>query len=135
MGDDENPLPLPRFFRIGKNGGAQRHYLHTLSAWASPRRFDWAGRPIPTSEPIQVSQNRLRPNSEFSSNFANFILKILENLKFLANIPKISFKNRDFRGTFPRNFEPRGRVSPLPRGDAHAYHTSFSPKVGQRMSH
>ena len=30
---------------------------------------------------IQVSQNHLHPNSDFSSEFENFVLEILKNLK------------------------------------------------------
>ena len=36
------------------------------------------------------------PNSDFSSDFAHFILEISEDLKEIANIKKVFFKNRDF---------------------------------------
>ena len=69
-----------------------------LCSGASQRSFDgggggadsdWKGR-------IQVSRNHLPPNSDFSSDFAHFILEISEDLKEIANIKKIFFKNRDF---------------------------------------
>ena len=41
---------------------------------------------------IQVSQNHLLPNSDFSSGFGHFILDILENLTILTKIQKIFFK-------------------------------------------
>ena len=50
---------------------------------------DWKGR-------IQVSRNHLPPSSDFSSDFAHFILEISEDLKEIANIKKVFFKNRDF---------------------------------------
>ena len=72
---------------------------------------------------IQVSQNHLPPNSDFSSDFAQFILEILENPKLLAKIR--FFLNRDFwgEGHHSQNFEPGGHVPrnpPPPGGAAHA---------------
>ena len=56
---------------------------------------DWEG------ERIQVNQNHLPPNSDFSSDFGHFILGTLENLKVLTNIQKLVFKNREFWGGYP----------------------------------
>ena len=57
---------------------------------------------------IQVNENHLPPNSDFSSDFGHIILEISENLKILTNKLKIFTKNRDFWGISPRNFEPGG---------------------------
>ena len=74
---------------------------------------------------IQVSQNHLPPNSDFSSDFAHFISEIPENPNFSVNIQKIFLKNRDFwRGASPRNSEPGGHVPHPPGGDAHDEHCS-----------
>ena len=48
---------------------------------ASPRSFDWVGDGFRLGGRIQVSQNHLSQNSDFSSDFARFILKLLEELK------------------------------------------------------
>ena len=53
-----------------------------------------------------MNQNHLPQNSDFSSDFAYLFLRILENSKVFANIPKISLKNAISRGSSPRNFEP-----------------------------
>ena len=47
-------------------------------AVAPPRSFDWGGRTL-------VRQTHLPPNSDFSSDFGHFILKIWKNLKFLVS--------------------------------------------------
>ena len=52
------------------------------------------------------------PNSDFSSDFAHFILEVLENPKVLAKIPKIFFKTRDFWGDIPPEFRTGGDTSP-----------------------
>ena len=86
-------------------------------AWpgASPRIFDWGDKSWPGGR-IQVSQNHLLPNSDFSFDFAHFILERMENPKVLANIPKkIPYKPRFLGRTSPRNFEPGGHVPRIPR--------------------
>ena len=82
---------------------------------------DWGGQ-------IQVSQNYLPPNSYFSSDFAQFILEILKNLKILVYIQKFFSKNRYFWGTSPRILN-RGRHTrpPIPpvattMNSSHAVH-------------
>ena len=83
-------------------------------AGASPRKswLGWGGR-------IQVSQNHLPPNSDFSSDFAYFILDILENPKVLAKIPKIVFKKPWFQGeTSPVISNRGGHVPRIPPGGA-----------------
>ena len=71
---------------------------------------------------IPVIQNLLPPYSDFSSNLAHFILKILENMKILANIQKILFNSRDFWGYHLPEFRTGGHVPRItsPRGVAHA---------------
>ena len=59
---------------------------------------------------IQASQSHLSPNSDFSSDFAHFILEILKNLKISVYIQNFSLKIVISGGTFPRNSEPGGRV-------------------------
>ena len=44
------------------------------------------GGPIPTGGQIQVSQNPLPLNSDFSSDFGHLILEILKSLKNLAKV-------------------------------------------------
>ena len=61
---------------------------------------------------IQVSQNHLPPNSDFSSDFAHFILEIPENPNFSVNIQKIFFKNCDFWGGHPPRILNRGDMYP-----------------------
>ena len=55
---------------------------------------------------IQASQSHLSPNSDFSSDFAHFILEILKNLKISVYIQNFSLKIVISGGTFPRNSEP-----------------------------
>ena len=95
---------------------------------ASPQDSDLGGR-------IQVVQNHVPPNSDFSSDFALFILEILKNIKIWAYIQKCFFKNRDFWGDIPTEFWTGGDTSPPspPRwlrpcgGDAHGHaHQFFS---------
>ena len=67
-------------------------------------KFQLGGQ-IPTGGgQIQVSQNHLPPNSDFSSDFTYFISKIPENLNISVNIQKIVFKNLDFWGDIPPEF-------------------------------
>ena len=75
-----------------------------VQAGVLPRSLDWEGGLIPTGGRIQLSQNHLPQNFDFSSNFAHFILKILENLKMLANIKEKTIENRDFCGDIPSEF-------------------------------
>ena len=94
----------------------------------SPRNF-WLGGRILTGGRIQVSQNHLLPNSDFSLDFAHLIWEILENPKVLAKIPKIVFKNRDFWGNIPTGILNRGNSSPTSSphgGDAHVQNISYS---------
>ena len=61
---------------------------------------DWGGG----RGQIQASQSHLSPNSDFSSDFAHFILEILKNLKISVYIQIFSLKNRDFWGDIPPEF-------------------------------
>ena len=55
----------------------------SLHAEASPRTFDLGDESCPEGGGRnQVSQNHLPLNSDFSSDFAYFVLEILENLSF-----------------------------------------------------
>ena len=76
--------------------GAMKNPLY-LNTRGVAMKFRMRGR-------TQVSQNQLSPNSDLSSDFAHFILKILENLKILASIQKIFIENRDLWGDVPQNF-------------------------------
>ena len=59
------------------------------------------------------------PNSDFSFDFAQLILEILENSKVLASIPKVFFKTA-ISGGYPPEVSNRGTRSPhSPVGDAH----------------
>ena len=58
---------------------------------------------------IQVSQNHLPPNSDFSSDFGNFSLEIFETLKVLTNLQNFFLKSRYFGG-HPPEFRTGGRV-------------------------
>ena len=54
-----------------------------FKAGATPRSFDWGGGfRLGGGGRIQVSQNHLPPNSDFSPDFAHFVSQILENLNF-----------------------------------------------------
>ena len=86
--------------------------FHALHAEASPRIFDWGGTDSDWGGQIQVNRNHLPPNSDFSSDFGHFILKTLENLKILANMHEIFFKNRDIWGAMPPELRTRGDTSP-----------------------
>ena len=105
----------------------QVEFLENAKSYQPGRRHEVVageegGGRIPSGGRIQVSQNHVPPNSDLSSDFANFILEILENLKILTNIQKISFKNV-ISGDIPQNFEPGGCVPPpiSPGGDANGY--------------
>ena len=74
---------------------------------ASPQIFDWGGR-------IQVSQNHLPPNSNFSSDFTHFILEILENPKNGKNSKKKSLKPLFIGGHPSRNLELGGHDTASP---------------------
>ena len=63
---------------------------------------------------IQVIQNHLPPNSDFSWDFAHFISEIPENPNFSVNIQKIFLKNRDFWGDIPPEFWTGGTCPPIP---------------------
>ena len=64
---------------------------------------------------IQVSQNRLPRNSDFFSDIAHFILKILENPKKIAKKKSENFlKKRDFWGTSLPEFRNGGTRPPHP---------------------
>ena len=93
------------------------------------RRHDFStGGQIPTGGggQIRVNQNHLPPNSNFSSDFGHFILKILEDLKIFTNMNKSFFKNRNFWGDTPTEFRTGGgHVPGIPLGgDAHAHKTT-----------
>ena len=75
-------------------------------AGALPQGFEW-GNGFQLGRCIQVSQSHLPPNFDFSSCIAHVILEILENLKILANIQKISFEHHDFLG-HPPEFQTGG---------------------------
>ena len=68
------------------------------------RRRELGGR-ILTGGWMQVSQNYLPPNSDFSLDLAHFILKILENPKVYQIFRKFSLKTAISGGILPRNFE------------------------------
>ena len=67
----------------------------------------WRCLEVSTGGQIQVIQNHLPPNANFSSDFALFILKILEDLNLLKNIQKIFFKIRNFGGCSNRGTRPQ----------------------------
>ena len=72
---------------------------------------------IPTGGRIQVSINHLTPNSKFFSDFGHFIMKMLNDLKILANLYQEFFvKKRDFWGISP-TISNWGDVHPYPPGD------------------
>ena len=56
----------------------------------------------------------LPPNSYFSSDFAHFILEILNNLKILAYVQNYFFKKHDFWGYPPGILNRGGDTSPPP---------------------
>ena len=98
------------------------YFFQTLVCRGVATNFRLGGTTPDRGGRIQVSQNHLPPNSDFSSVFAHFVWEILENPKVLANIPKIFFKNRDFWGDIPPGFSNRGGHVPRfpPGGAAHA---------------
>ena len=57
---------------------------------------------------IHVSENHLPPNSDFSSDFAHFVLKILKNLEILVSVQEFFLKNCDFRWGHPPGILNRG---------------------------
>ena len=65
---------------------------------------------------IQLSQNHLPQNSDFYSDFTHFILEISENLKIVASVQKIFFKNRYFWGDIPEFRTGGKRPRHPPRG-------------------
>ena len=97
-------------------------------AGAPPRSFHW-GTDRDWGEQIQVSQNHLPPNSDFSSEFDHSIWELLENLKVLANIQGKTLKIAISGGTSPRI---SNRGSPPPLGsDAHGCKTPIVPPVSR----
>ena len=70
---------------------------------------------IPTGGRIQVSQNHLPPNSKFSSDFGHFILKMLKDLKILANLYQEFFLKNTISGGYPPQFQTGGTsCAPIP---------------------
>ena len=59
-----------------------------------------------------MSQNHLPPNSDFSLDFAHFILEILENPTILAKIPKKCLNTAISGGTSITEFRTGGDTSP-----------------------
>ena len=66
-----------------------------------------------------MRQNHSPPKSDFSPDFAHFVLEILENLKVLTNIQKI-FLRITIYGGCPPKFRPGATRPPIaPGGNAH----------------
>ena len=70
------------------------------------------GGQIPTGGTDSGESKLPTPKFNFCSDFSHFILKTLENLKFLTNMHAICLKNRDFCGDITPEFRTGGDTSP-----------------------